>query len=72
MFLVGFDQCGFTAWRRKSSNNNAPTRYSALATTDVRGIVHRFGSPTLRCGYEIETRAWFCARAQHLYILYVA
>ena len=35
-FLVGFDQCSFTAWQRKSSkySNNAVTSYSALVTTD--------------------------------------
>ena len=72
-FLVGFDQCGFMAWQRKSSkySNNAATVTPVLlqrASDNRTSVVSStgLGNPALQCGYEIETRAWFCAHAQHV------
>ena len=47
-------------------STNAATLYSALVTTDHLWSHPQAWSPALRCGYEIETRARFCIRAQHV------
>lgn len=63
---LGIRLC-FTAWQRRSSkySNNVATHYSTLVTTDCSWYRPQAWSPALWCGYEIETRTWFCVHEQH-------
>ena len=71
-FLVGFDQCGFTAWQRKSSKySNAATVTPVLlqrASDNRSSVVLSTGLGVLHCGAGMRSRlrAWFCAHAQHV------
>ena len=60
-FLVGFDQCGFTAWRRKSSkySNNVATvtPVSLQRACDNRSsVVSSIGLGVLHCGAGMRSR----------------
>jgi len=60
-FLVGFDQCSFTAWQRKSSkySNNAATvtPVSLQRASDNRSsVVSSTGLGVLHCGVGMRSR----------------
>ena len=60
-FLVGFDQCGFTAWQRKSSkySNNAARVTPVLlrcASDNRSSVVSSIGLGVLHCGVGMRSR----------------